>query len=295
MSNGPVRLQLAKMRAAAILEQAGITTLPVDPFEIAKKHEIVVEPKPDTGEGVSGMLLRYGETFGIMYATHIASEGFQKFSIAHELGHYFLEGHIDHIFRNDGSIHTSHAGFVSGDNYELEADHFAVGLLMPQRLFKNALVKYSPGLVAIESLANICSTSLTASAIRYAELTNDAIAVIMTTGSRVDYCFLSDTMKLLKDLSWPRKGSTIPHGTLTAEFNRSPNRVLRLEKDSSEIDIQDWLGGRRSLSAIEEIIGLGTYGKTLTVLTCSLDDDEIYTDEDEDEDLVESWTPRFRR
>jgi len=32
-----------------------------------------------------------GDEFGIMYATKIPSRGFQKFSIAHEIGHYCIE------------------------------------------------------------------------------------------------------------------------------------------------------------------------------------------------------------
>jgi Zn-dependent peptidase ImmA (M78 family) len=85
----------------------------------------------------SGMLLRHGNTFGIYYATHIPNEGFQRFSVGHELGHYFLDGHIDHILPKDG-IHVSHAGFVSADTFELEADHFSAGLLMPSTPFKKS-------------------------------------------------------------------------------------------------------------------------------------------------------------
>lgn len=103
----------------------GFTELPVDPFEIAARHEIVVQAKPDTAVGVSGLLVRHGDTFGILYATHIDNEGFQRFSVAHELGHYFLDGHPEHVLR-DG-MHESRAGFVTGDPFELEADHFAAG------------------------------------------------------------------------------------------------------------------------------------------------------------------------
>ncbi len=38
------------------------------------------------------MLLREGNEFGIFYSTAISNKGFQRFSIAHELGHYSLEG-----------------------------------------------------------------------------------------------------------------------------------------------------------------------------------------------------------
>ncbi|MCZ6656161.1 MAG: hypothetical protein O7C67_02600 [Gammaproteobacteria bacterium] len=43
----------------------------------------------------------------------------------------------------------------------------------------------------------------------------------------------------------------------------------------------------------EEVIGLGSYGRSLSVLTIdNLPDDEEIDEEDE---LLESWTPRFRR
>src|SRR5262249_8815407 len=139
------RLRMAKQKAENFLRQEGITTLPVDPFAIAASHNIEVKPKPDAAGGVSGILLRHGDMFGILYATHIKSEGFQRFSVGHELGHYFLDGHMDHVLPKDG-IHTSHAGFVSADPYELEADQFAAGLLMPSTPFKRALGKQDAGL-----------------------------------------------------------------------------------------------------------------------------------------------------
>src|ERR1700730_18094739 len=152
------RLKMAKQKAEAFLRDEGITTLPVDPFAIAASRDIEVKAKPDTAGGVSGMLLRYGDVFGICYATHIPSEGFQRFSVGHELGHYFLEGHIDHLLPKDG-VHSSHAGFVSGDPYELEADNFAAGLLMPAGLCKRAIVRRDAGLATVEALAAECRTS----------------------------------------------------------------------------------------------------------------------------------------
>ena len=132
----PFRLKIARQSAEAFLKEEGITALPVDPFAIARSRDIVVEGKPESQGGVSGMLLRHGNTFGIMYATHVHSEGFQRFSGSHELGHYFLEGHLDQVLQN--GVHVSHAGFVTTDPYELEADHFAAGLLMPETPFRKA-------------------------------------------------------------------------------------------------------------------------------------------------------------
>jgi len=290
------RLKMAKQQAEAFLRDEGITALPVDPFAIARSRDIEVRPKPDTAGGVSGMLLRHGNVFGILYATHVPSEGFQRFSVGHELGHYFLEGHIDHILPKDG-VHTSHAGYVSADRYELEADQFAAGLLTPTEPFKRALGRHNPGIAAIESLAGLCKTSLTATAIRFAELTDAAVAIVISTGPTVDFCFMSDTIKSLPQLSWLRKGTPVPRGTATAQFNANTRRIANGERDEADIDLMDWLGGARSARAIEQVVGLGNYGKTLTVLTCPSVQDETYADdaEQDEENLVASWTPRFHR
>jgi hypothetical protein len=52
------QLKLARQTAQAFLRDNGYTTLPVDPFAIAASRDIEVKAKPDTAEGVSGMLLR---------------------------------------------------------------------------------------------------------------------------------------------------------------------------------------------------------------------------------------------
>jgi len=290
-----LRLKMAKQKAEAFLKEEGITGLPVDPFAIAASRDIVVEPKADTSDGVSGMLLRHGDSFGILYATHVQNEGFQRFSIAHELGHFILDGHIDHVLPKDGS-HTSHAGFVSAEPYELEADHFAAGLLMPSGPFRRAIGRRDPGLAVIEAMAADCRTSLTATAIRYAELCDDAVAVIISTGQMIDYCFLSEAMKSLPELRWLRKGTPVPKGTETARMNGNPDRIMEADRAVNEIDVMDWLGGKRSVLITEEVAGLGRYGKTLTVLSsCSIGhEDEIEPGDDETE-MIESWTPRFHR
>ena len=287
------RRRIAKQKGEALVRELKIDSLPIDPFAIAKKYNIVVEAKPDTESGVSGMLLRHGDEFAILYAIHIPNEGYQRFSVGHELGHFFLDGHIDHILPDDGT-HISHAGFLSYEPYELEADHFSAGLLMPGDLLGRTFSRAGQGLTAVESVAGLCRTSLTATAIRYAELTDDAVAIIISTGKTIDYCFLSDTMKSLPQITWLRKGTPVPRATTTANFNADPTLVASAYRVEEDIDIMDWLDGTRSIEATEETIGLGRYGKTLTVLTCPSLVDETYYDEDENPDLEERWTPRFR-
>lgn len=293
--NLPFRLKIAKQKAEAFLREEGIAGLPVDPFAIAACRDIEVSPKEDCEGGVSGMLLRHGNDFAILYATHIKSEGFRRFSVGHELGHYFLDGHIDHVLGEDG-LHVSRGGFVSADPYEQEADCFAAGLLMPEALFKQALRKLDPGLAAVESMAGLCKASLPAAGIRCAEITDQAIAVIVSTGPLINYCILSTAMKSLPDLTWLRRGSRVPQNTATARLNARPDAVLNGERIVADVDALDWLGGKRSVILCEEVAGLGSYGKTMTVLSSdSLAVDAESNDDESEEDLIEHWTPRFRR
>ena len=284
---------MARRKAEQFLSDRNIASLPVDPITIAESLDIVVEPKPDTAGGVSGMLVRHQELFGIMYATHIDNEGFQRFSIAHEIGHYVLDGHVDHIFPSGEGVHASDAGFVSGDRFELEADHFAAGLLMPDPHFSREILRFGDGLEAVEGMAHKCRTSLTATAIRYAETASVPVAVVMSAGSTVDYCFMSKSLQDFDGLEWLRKGQPLPDGVETSVFNRDPDNILRARRSHADTDLRDWFGGPRSMPGTEETIGLGRYGKTLTVLSSDVfADDEP---DDEDEEVEDCWTPRFRR
>ncbi|NSZ77467.1 MULTISPECIES: ImmA/IrrE family metallo-endopeptidase [Rhizobium/Agrobacterium group] len=287
-------LKMARQRAEALLKEEELLSLPVDPFAIAASRDIMVEGKPETVDGVSGMLLRHGNDFGIVYATHIRSEGFQRFSVAHELGHYFLPGHVDQVIQN--GIHVSRGGFVTNDPYELEADHFAAGLLMPEQPFRKEIDRREPGLAAIEVVADLCITSRTAAAIRYAEVGDAATAVIISTGGVIDYCFMSEAMKSLPKLDWLRKGIELPMGTVTATLAADPRRVASGERVKDEIDVREWLGGPTRETVKEESLGLGAYGKVLTILTSTKIGQELEPDEeDEQQELIESWTPRFKR
>lgn len=281
------RLKDATLHAEKLVRDEKLE-LPIDLIALAKSCDILVEAKPDVAKGVSGMLLRVGNDFAIGYATHIKSNGFQRFSIAHELGHFFLAGHPEHVFSHGKTIHESQAGFGSRDLIELEADHFAAGLLMPAHLFKSEAGKYSDGFTAIEKLADRCQTSLTASAIRYAELTDAAVAVVISTGSFVDYCFASRAMRGTSGYKHPLKGSMLPRDSLTRNFNQTESNIVSARREDDDADLIDWFRADDEIDASEEVVGLGEYGKTLTIITAEL------SDEDYDEMASSSPSPRFR-
>lgn len=74
----------ASQMAEQIIKGMEITTLPINPMAIARDNRIEVVAKDMDDQGVSGMLVRYGDEFAIAYATHHQNEGFENFSVAHE-------------------------------------------------------------------------------------------------------------------------------------------------------------------------------------------------------------------
>lgn len=286
------RLKIARQKGEEVAKHFGFEAFPIDPFKIAEGENIVVESKEPENEGMSGCIVFSGDDVGIIYATHIRSKGFQRFTVAHELGHYFLEGHPEEILKT-APVHFSKAGFTQGNNsIEIEADHFASGLLMPTQLTREALYCGRVGLEGIKLLASAAETSLTSAAISAAECAPYPMAVIVSRGAQVAYGFMSDSFKRLDRLQFLRKGDPLPH-TATRVFNSEVINISGRKSICSSTRLAEWFGGKKTITLEEEIIGLGSYGYTLTVLSSDLLFDDPNEVEDDEEKLVESWTPRF--
>lgn len=284
-----LRRRSIEAQAEALLRDANITGLPVDPIRVAQHLEIQVTAKPPSIKGASGWLIRVGEAFAIVYATHIDSTGFQHFSIAHEIGHYMLDGHAEHVFRN-GNEHSSHAGFGSDDEVEREADYFAACLLMPKQQCRALINARQDGMVAVVHLAEQCKTSLTAAALRYAEIGGLPVGTVQCFAGKVEFCA---SYPLLKHVGWARalpRNHKVPAESATRRMSEDQEAILSCGEDSDTCDASDWFpGADHSAGLIEEVIGLGKFGRTLTVLT--LDPDSV---EDEEEEGDRWDEPRFR-
>lgn len=284
---------MARRQGELKAKEKGYNTFPIDPYAIADSEDILVEPKTPDQVGVSGGIIFHDESVGIFYATNIKSEGFRRFTVAHELGHYFLEGHPEEILKI-APVHISRAGFSQGSNsIELEADHFASGLLMPTKLVSEVIGRNRIGLDGILALSQLAECSRTASAIRAAECSDYPMAVIMSSGEKVAYAFLSESFKKLDRLTFLRKGEPLP-STHTRDFNKDRSNVETMRSISGTTTLAEWFSCTRRLQLDEEVIGLGKYGFTLTVLSS----EELAADPDdealeEEQELLKSWTPKF--
>ena len=265
---------LAERRGSKTAEQFGLTTLPVDPRVIAEKRGITIGERDLTG--CSGCLIRKGDAFGILYSSGLSNAGAVNFTISHELGHYFLDGHAEALFPDGDGLHQSAGPFRSADPREREADHFAVGLLMPEKPFVRAMRSAGEGLDAIESLAATCGTSLTSTAIRYATLSEDPVAVIVASGGKVEFCFLSECLRSIHGIEWLGKGTKVPRGTVTAKLASNLDDVRSAARREGGCAFSDWLDGAPEADCSEEVVGLGRFEQTLTILWSNeaLDEDD---------------------
>lgn len=91
-----------------------------------------------------------------------------RFTVAHELGHYFIDEHRQALVSGLAGAHGSLSEYESPADSEQEADAFAANLLMPRRRFVSRAKAAAPGLGGVLELAGHFGVSITATAIQYA-------------------------------------------------------------------------------------------------------------------------------
>jgi len=106
----------------------------VDPKAIAQEEGIILDPG-DHGDGFDGRIefLLPERRFVIYYQAEYAqvAEVRVRFSLAHELGHFYLESHRETLCK--GEAHDSEQGLMTDKQREREADAFAASLLIPPK------------------------------------------------------------------------------------------------------------------------------------------------------------------
>lgn len=122
------------------------------------------------------------------------------------------------------------------------------------------------GMSAVVALSLDAKASLTASAIRIAECAEYPVAVIVSHADEVCYCFMSDSFKKLRKSGFLRKGDPLPF-TATRDFNEDTTNIRAGRSAVAETDLRNWFGCQERIRLDEEIVGLGSYGLTLTVLS----------------------------
>lgn len=205
-------------RAAEVLGALRITAAPIDPLAVATSEKPLLSAVgADFHDRFDGQLEyhRSKNRFLLFYNTKYdihTRNGEQhprtRFSVAHELGHYFIEPHRAFL-RRTGKSHRSRGEFLSDRAIETEADAFAAGLLMPARLLAPMVNEGEMSFADIERWAGKFKTSVTSTARRAVELSHFPCALIGVREGRVAFTFHSQAM--IEGGCYPRpRGSELP-------------------------------------------------------------------------------------
>jgi Zn-dependent peptidase ImmA (M78 family) len=213
----------------------------------------------------------------------------RRFDIAHELGHFML--HKDEgitLCTNDdlriwlGSLEKRR---------EAEANSFAAAFLLPTDLISDQCENIQPSFEVISDLAAQFDTSLTATALRFASLSEEPVAIVSSTDGFVKWCkpspefaeFLQDT-----GINLPIKAE-LKSGTLARSFFKG----ISIPEKPQRVRASAWLEGNLLNPAaylIENTIAMPRYKSTLSLLWLN-EDIELDSDpsEEDDDGFVHSW------
>lgn len=150
--NNDNNLLYCRDRARKVIRDYSLSTLPISVEDISIKDGLVIKYLEDESNSFSGILHRELKAIGVN-ASHPKVR--QRFSIAHELGHYFLNHPQE---AETLSMEDSHDEWRQ---YEREANEFAGELLVPKDMLKRELdsLKRIPTDQKVDLLANTFDVS----------------------------------------------------------------------------------------------------------------------------------------
>lgn len=190
--------------------------------------------------------------------------GRSRFTIGHELGHFFIDEHRGPMKLGRVDPHSSIA-FESNSIVEREADWFATNLLMPRDRFIKKCKKELTGLQGIVNLSTTFETSITSTALRYIKTYLPSSAVFFW---RERQCVWHQTSEDWHSSVFKgRRLSMPPQGSATADVinNRLSNGVHQRGTVLSEWKSHLPASAHSNSILMEQAIQLGRHG-VLTLL-----------------------------
>lgn len=118
-------------KAKKLIKEARINSLPINPLLIAEIEDINVYKTSFNSADVSGIIRKNKDGVKI-YIKENEYKPRQRFTVAHELGHYYLhlKDEIGNFVDGDKMLNRDESNTQSQE--ELEANQFAAALLMPK-------------------------------------------------------------------------------------------------------------------------------------------------------------------
>lgn len=183
-------------------------------------------------DGASARLLCIEDAACITVSNSEIYERRIRFSIAHELGHFFLHRKKSNIF----SCSEKDMFDWNNANIESEANIFAANILMPENLFKNEIKLKDHNIKLINETSNIFSTSITSTLIRVVECSREPCALVCIKDGIVAW------VKKNKDFSY----FIIGRNTKIAELSYAHDCLKNMDTNlEGRVPVGSWINDDR--------------------------------------------------
>lgn len=189
-----------------------------------------------------------------------------RFTLAHELGHFFID---EHRLGLKYGLLEPHASFHNLDQKSLiekEADYFAGCLLMPSIKFRNQQLPKKFSFDTLHKLSEAFHVSILSTLIRFGEIGSHEIFAVISEANSAKWFVISDDFP-----KWKFKfkiGDKIPPTTVAGEFYTIKDRKLTgIEKLSAN----DWFNppmddNRAKRQMYEQCFYSDSYGYVISLL-----------------------------
>lgn len=199
----------AEAKSFALLQRLGVESADFDVEDIA--FAMGIEVRRGGLSSGDAWLLRHEDGAGtIRLNANVIDFARERFSIAHEIGHWELHPNLTQGYLCMGRNLRDYGQSAE----EAEANWFAATLLMPKFLIPPEVFKRDPSFDYVHQLAKTFHTSLTAAARRFVELNKHPLVLVSSTCGRVNWTARSKQAGYY--FLYP--GTAIPWNSLTAEF-----------------------------------------------------------------------------
>ena len=280
------RAQRAAKQAEELLMDLGITAPPIDPLAIAAgERPLLVAKGGNLGALFDGQLefhpakrrfvlfynTKYDRTSGRLHPR-------TRFSVGHELGHFYLAPHRAYL-EGGGKSHRSRSEFAADTGIEREADAFAAGLLLPRQLLAPKVRGRELTVRVLDQIVEEFNASRVASAIRCVELTDQPCAIFGIRGGRVAWKRVSEMA--IEAGCYPRKTPELRSAVARGEWEAFARG------DTREVEKETVLGSwfeAYDRDHLHEVLVTEQYipipvMETLLVLV-TMDEGDLFQDED---------------
>lgn len=154
-----------------------------------------------------------------------------RFTLAHELGHYFIDAHRIGLKNGLLESHPSHTNKAQFYTIEREADYFASCLLMPEESFRKDIGNRKFGIDVIDFLRTEYKVSRTACALRFADIGNYPLLVVYSENNIIKWSYSSDDFPY----KWLLYDKTVPPNTVMGDYfnNNNVAEVFKTDRVSA--------------------------------------------------------------